>query len=168
MDWVIALCFAAWAAASILVLFPKWTPHLRQRDFFGLVPEWKFFAPIPGRGDFHLLYRDFYPDGCTDWTEIEVGGRRRWWNFVWHPNRRDRKAAFDAAREMHQFMRPENEDQLPLSVSYLNLLCYVCGQARTLAPLQTQFLLLYSEAAFADGEPQITLLSSSHDFTTGP
>jgi hypothetical protein len=166
MDWLVVLFFAVWAGVSILVLFPKMTSRLRQRDIFGLVPEWKFFAPIPGRGDFHFLYRDFYPEGCTAWTEIEVGGRRRWWNFLWHPNRRDRKAAFDAAREMYRFMMPEHQSQLQVSVPYLSLLCYVCGQARTLIPLQTQFLLLYSEAAYADGEPQISLLSSTHDFSS--
>ena len=72
---------------------------LRQHDFFGLVPEWKFFAPIPGRGDFHLLFRDFFPQGTTDGPQLDIGGPRRWWNFLWHPHRREKKAAFDAARE---------------------------------------------------------------------
>ena len=164
MAWLVAAFFAAWAAASILILFPKAAVYLRPRDYLGLVPEWKFFAPIPGKGDFHLLYRDFYAEGCTAWTEIDVGGRRRWWNFIWHPHRRDRKAAFDAARELARFTSPEYRPQIQLSVPYLCLLSYVCGQKRTLAPLQTQFLLLYSDAGYAGGEPQISLLSSTHDF----
>jgi hypothetical protein len=164
MDVLVAVFFGAWALVSVLVLFPRIALFLRERDFFGLVPEWKFFAPIPGRGDFHLLYRDFYPEGNTGWTEIEVGGGRRWWNFVWHPHRRERKAAFDAARELARYTTPEYIDQIELSVPYLCFLCYVCGRERTLEPLETQFLLLYSEEGYAGGEPQVSLVSSTHPF----
>jgi hypothetical protein len=164
MDVLVVAFFALWAGVSIVVLFPRAASVIRYKDFFGLVPEWKFFAPIPGKGDFHLLYRDLYPEGTTEWTEIDIGGERRWWNFFWHPARRDRKAAFDAAREMALYTTPEYQDQLQLSVPYLTLLCYVCGQPRTLTPVRVQFLLLYSEAGYLDGEPQVSLLSSTHDF----
>lgn len=164
MDVLVALFFAAWASVSLVVLLPKAAAFLRQHDFFGLVPEWKFFAPIPGRGDFHLLFRDFFPQGTTDWTELDIGGPRRWWNFLWHPHRREKKAAFDAARELARFTTPEYIDEIQFSVPYLCFLCYVCGLDRTLEPAQTQFLLLYSEEGFAQGEPQISVLSEAHDF----
>jgi len=165
MDIIVAAFFALWAGASILVLFPRVASFIRYKDFFGLVPEWKFFAPIPGKGDFHLLYRDLYAEDTTEWTEIDIGGERRWWNFLWDPGRRDRKAAFDAAREMARYITPEYRYQIELSIPYLSLLCFVCGQPRTLTPSQTQFLLLYSEAGYLEGEPQVSLLSSTHDFT---
>ena len=147
MDVLVALFFAAWASVSLVALLPKAAAFLRQHDFFGLVPEWKFFAPIPGRGDFHLLFRDFFPQGTTDWTELDIGGPRRWWNFLWHPHRREKKAAFDAARELARFTTPEYIDEIQFSVPYLCFLCYVCGLDRTLEPAQTQFLLLPTKKA---------------------
>ena len=163
MSGLIITFFAAWATASILVLIPGVGPWLRRHDLLGLVPEWKFFAPIPGRGDFHLLYRDWFAEVATDWTEIVVGGERRWWNFLWHPRRRERKATFDAARELPHFLAPERRATAALSVPYITLLTYVSGHPRTLRPDKTQFLLMYSEAALDEGEPQVSLLSFRHD-----
>jgi hypothetical protein len=165
LDALVAAFFLFWAVVSILVLVPKTRSAIRSRDFFGLVPEWKFFAPIPGKGDFHLLFRDLYSEATTEWTEIAIGGERRWWNFAWHPARRDRKAAFDAARDITSYFAIDLQQQLELSVPYLTFLCYVCGQPRTVTPQQTQFLLLYSEAGYLEGDPQVTFLSSTHDFS---
>ena len=164
MNIAIYIFFGLWTAGSLLVLIPRLAPWMRDHDIFELIPEWKFFAPIPGRGDFHLLYRDIYTDGLTDWTEIAVGGERRWWNFLWHPRRRERKAVFDIARELRHHLGPENQATAHLSVPYLTLLTYTCGQPRTVFPRKTQFLLMYSEAAIDDGEPHLNLLSYMHEF----
>lgn len=98
MSSAVLCIFALWAVASVAVLVPRFTQWMREHDVAGLLPEWKFFAPIPGRGDFYLLYRDLYAESITDWTEIDLGGERRWWNCFWNPRRRERKALFDAAR----------------------------------------------------------------------
>jgi hypothetical protein len=138
-------------------------PWLRSQDVLRLVPEWRFFAPIPGMGDFHLLYRDTYTGSTTDWTEIKIGDDRRWWNFLWHPRRREEKALTDAIRVMQPYLTPERIATAPLSVPYLTLLTYVSGLPRTLRPRQTQFLVMYSEAAIQDGQPQICLVSNIHE-----
>lgn len=164
MAALVVCFFAVWAAASLAALVPRCTPWLRTHDYAGLLPQWKFFAPIPGRGDFHLLYRDVYEDGVTDWTEIAVGEERRWWNFLWNPRRRERKAVFDAARELPAYLMPEWREGAPISVPYLILLTYVSAQPRTLTPLRTQFLLMYSEAALEEGRPQVSMLSHAHAF----
>jgi len=163
MTVVIVAFFIAWAAASLLVLVPRFSPWLRSNDILGLVPEWKFFAPIPGRGDFYLLYRDVYPESTTDWTEIMVGGKRYWWNLLWNPRRRERKAMLDIARELPRHFKDENREAFPISVPYLTLLTYVSGQPRTVLADKTQFLLMYSEAALNGGQPQVNLLSYMHE-----
>ncbi len=154
--------FAVWAAASLAVLVPRCSTWMRDRDYIGLLPQWKFFAPIPGRGDFHLLYRDLYFEGATEWTEVAFGNERRWWNFLWNPHRREGKAVFDAAREMPAYLTPERKESAPISIPYLTLLTFVTAQPRTLPPFRTQFLLMYSEAALDEGRPQLSMRSHAH------
>ncbi len=159
MSALVAGFFALWAIASLAALVPRFTSWLRDHDLVGLLPQWKFFAPIPGRGDFYLLYRDIYAEDMTGWTELPLGGERRWWNFLWNPRRRERKAVFDAARELPLYLTPEEKDAVHVSVPYLLMLSYVSAQPRTLPPLRTQFLLMYGEAG---GAPEVSMLSYMH------
>jgi hypothetical protein len=158
--------FVAWAVGSLAVLVSRFTPWLRNHDLIGLLPQWKFFAPIPGRGDFHLLYRDVYAHGVTDWTEIAFAEEGGWWTCLWNPRRRESKAVFDAARELPAYLTPEWQESATISVPYLTFLTYVSGQARTVPPLRTQFLLMYSEAALEGGRPQVSMLSHAHAWTS--
>ena len=162
IDGLLTSIFAIWILLSILVYVPKIGTWIRGSDFFSLIPEWKFFAPAPGRWDYYLLYRDQLADeSVTDWTETEVAGTRQWWNFIWNPSRRGRKALFDATSEMGRRL-VAGEEGLEASVAYLTVLNYVSSLPRSSASRFTQFLLLRMHAPFSGQAPDLIFSSTLH------
>jgi hypothetical protein len=154
--------YVVWLALSLSVLIPKVGPVIRLLDGLFLIPEWKFFAPNPARGDFHLLYRDRLADGTlTPWTEVAPGEPRRWWNIVWNPGRRGRKALFDAGVEIGQEAQLFGDGVIG-SMSYLTLLCHVSTLPRLVPPDRTQFLVLYTFGDRAGAEPMFQFVSDLH------
>ncbi|MCC7377384.1 MAG: hypothetical protein IT581_22175 [Verrucomicrobiales bacterium] len=149
MDQVIAVLLAAlfgvWALSTVLVHFDRFSPLIRAVDFFTVVPEWRFFAPNPGRGDFFLLYRDQLDDASvTDWREVRIIRPRAVWSAVWNPRRREAKALFDAAIDLARTARDE-PDSVMGSIPYLTLLSYVSAQPHWTQAVRTQFLLMLQD-----------------------
>src|SRR5438876_11504878 len=99
---VITAALAVWFLLTVVCQFSgSWTDWLRRFDVVGLIPSWRFFAPVPATGDFHLLYRDRLPDGSlSQWKELYFSETYRWWHMVWNPNRRGKKALFDLTTEL--------------------------------------------------------------------
>lgn len=136
---------------------------VRRWDPLGLIPMWWFFAPNPARGDFYFLYRDQLKDGSvTDWTEVKVGVTRRWWNLVWNPSRRERKALFDIVTSLARRAQETTDVTVQVSLPYLALLNYVSRLARTEASVSTQFMLMQTEADSPDEPPAAVFLSRIH------
>jgi hypothetical protein len=153
--------WAAWLMLSIVVHLPPLTPLVRRWDFLSLVPEWKFFARPPQQ-DYHLLYRDVALDGSvTGWKEVSVAEPRAWWNFLWNPGRRARKAFFDviteAARHCHAQL-----GGVEASVPYLTLLNYISNLPRAIPAQFTQFAILTSPTTGLAREPRVLLTSNAH------
>lgn len=155
--------WGVWLLVSLLVYIPRLTVRLRSWDVFMIVPEWRFFAPVPAQGVYHVLYRDELRDGSvTDWTEIQVAEKRRWWNCLWNPGRRGRKAFFDAVVELVQHVKYSPEMPLESSTPYLTLLNYVTGRMRPAPPAFTQFLIMHSRESYSEHEPEPVVLSGLH------
>jgi hypothetical protein len=91
-DLALAGVYGAWTLICLLVYVPRLQEKIRKHDYFGLVPEWRFFAPNPGRVDYHLLFRDEYRNGTVgNWTEAAPIGQRGAWAMVVNPKRRRNK-----------------------------------------------------------------------------
>lgn len=162
LEGVVVIGFGVWALATVLVQVPSLTDVVRRYDLLAMVPEWRFFAPNPARGDYHLLFRDFLDaDCCTMWTEVPVGGTRRWWNVFWNTSKRANKALFDAVTELARDVR-EQDEVLEGCVSYLTLLTYVSALPRTLPVQSTQFLVMYAGVEDPDREPDVFYVSGVH------
>jgi hypothetical protein len=154
--------FGVWFLLCLLVLVPRLRPYIRAWDIFSLVPEWKFFAPNPAQGDYILLYRDQLANGSiTQWTEVSLAQKRRWWNVVWNPGKRANKALFDAVVEVSSeaSLYPEI---LAGSIAYLTLLNYVSNLGRFARPAFTQFMILHSFSSTVKREPRLIFSSSLH------
>jgi hypothetical protein len=142
MNTLAATLLGSWLLLSILVLVPRLKLIIRRWDAVMLIPQWSFFAPEPAFWDFHLLYRDRYPDGTyTEWTEAIPPESRRWWSFVWNPGKRQRKALFDAVVELSGRVQL-GDRSLEASISYLTLLTYVTSIMRTAKPELMQFAIV--------------------------
>ncbi|KQX65274.1 hypothetical protein [Streptomyces sp. Root1310] len=94
----IEMALAAWLVATLLSQHPNRVfDRLRPMSFIGnLIPNWRFFAPLPARHDFHVLYRTLTTSGeQSEWKAASSITPRSWSHTVWFPKRRGEKAVFD-------------------------------------------------------------------------
>src|SRR6266498_683301 len=94
---------ATWLVATALGQHPhRMFGRIRGHDPIGmLIPNWRFFAPIPAQHDFHLLYRVLTPTGeQTPWTNATNATPRAWSHALWFPDRRRDKAVFDLCGQL--------------------------------------------------------------------
>ena len=160
----LATLFALWWGVSVATQIPKCRSFIQRRDILNLAPAWNFFAPTPGQGDYHLLYRDRDSAGeITDWHEISDADSRPWWTFAWNPGKRPRKALFDVAQACALISRATDADLLPCTFPYLVLLNHVSALPREDDALATQFLIMYSHGTVSDREPEPVMISNLHD-----
>jgi hypothetical protein len=165
-DLAVGVVLTAWLAASILgQISGKVSTAVRRKDPAGLVPNWSFFAPRPVTFDYHLLYRDELWDlTLTDWTEIRLVEPRRWWTFIWNPDRRAKKALFDSCSMLLRLQAAQREagvltaNSLQYSVPHLMLLNYVSQRAHPNAR-GTQFILIRTFGPDATPAPQFVYKS---------
>lgn len=93
-------------AAVLLLTLAGQHPHhdfgrVRSRDHFSLLPNWRFFAPLPAMFDYHFLYRTVAADGtASTWRDSSGIEDRKPLHLVWFPTRRADKSVFDACQEI--------------------------------------------------------------------
>ena len=158
-DLATALFLGLWFGLCLLVYVPRATLTIRRLDQLSLIPEWRFFAPIPMRGDHFLLYRDHYDDGApTEWVEVFTRRERRWSHTVWNPDKRQNKALMDAVLALVRLL--ESDPQPPhTSIAYLTILNLVSSLLRIDRPDSIQFLIMYQGSGM---EPKMHYVSEMH------
>ena len=157
---------AVWFGVSILGQFDVRPAHLlRRHDLFGLIPRWTFFAPRPGRTDYHLMLQVFLQDMPRTWTEQPLAATRTLLGAAWNPEKRNRKALADLVRSMMRVASSlDREDlwQIQYTVPYIALLAYLSGLAAADGGTHVRFMILESEGFFRDREPWPVFLSARH------
>src|SRR6266568_2610173 len=89
------LCFfIGWWLVSLVA---QWKHErltaIRSKDLLHLLPNWRFFAPVPARRDYHLEYRlRTVGSQLSRWTRIQILPRRTNRCVLWYPEKRQRKA----------------------------------------------------------------------------
>lgn len=162
LHYLVVVFFTVWIALTILGNTKKFEKLLGKSIFIFFLPQYRFFAPIPARGDYHLLYKDYYEDGyATDWTEISLIQERKPWNIIWNPGKRERKALFDVVTDLskHVVMR---DPIIKLSVPYLLILNFISSIPRSTSPYATQFLLVLSHGSCSGKDPDVFFISDLH------
>jgi hypothetical protein len=137
----------------------------RRHDPLGLVPDYRFFAPVPIQSTYHLLYRDRLEDGTvTLWTEVPMHRPRRWWYACCSPVRRRNKAFVDVVTELARIIHTIGPDAVPHSIAYLTLLRFVTALPHPVAARATQYGVMVSMLdARPPTEPDLLLASNFHD-----
>jgi hypothetical protein len=156
-----------WLATTVLYATPLGTRLAAKRALLlRLVPQWNFFAPIPGTHDFHLLYRDQLADGRVGpWRECaEFTGKRSAAAPIWHPEKRVKKTICDITVTFMgnpaDTATPIEQDLVKLSMPHLLLLNYVAALPRSSLSAARQFVLI--ETCASDPKPNILVLSGLH------
>jgi hypothetical protein len=164
--WGLYGLLAGWASLTVFqqVDKPHWLQWKVDPTAMG-IPNWRFFAPTPGRHDFNLLHRDKLADGSLgEWRELSVGVDRRALQMVWHPVRRLEKALFDAITMLFQLAEQfEDERRVQLTVPYISLLTFVSNEVgHADDAVEVQFMIGHSAAYEPSVEPKMLFLSAWH------
>lgn len=162
--------FAGWFGLSVLQQMDRTTLARKVDPTSMLVPNWRFFGPMPARHDHNVLHRVRLADGTTTpWTEESMTVARSWGQVLWHPRRRIEKALFDVSSELFQVSRELSDPRaIQLSVSYLSLLNHLSHRvAHPPDALEVQFLLVRSATYEPEIPPELLFLSEWHSLGAG-
>jgi hypothetical protein len=161
---------------TILTILNQLNISLKSRllgwDKIGVIPGYSFFAPRPGRFDYHVLVRFEKDHSFSRWFEIGPRNQRRLISFFFNPEKRLRKAVIDLTTQLVQ----EDADlgthnkTIPMSYPYLAFLLVARDAVRRLAPpaasVRYQFLLMVSQGRQGSGIQPI-FLSNVHLLESG-
>ena len=163
-DIVVIVIFCAWFILSILgQIRIDQVQKIRKKDLFSIIPQYNFFAPTPGTKDFHVLTRNKFPDGeLTGWKEVMIPKKRSWWNIVWNPYRREKKAIFDLATTLAKELKAYKAESVQISMSYLALLNYASNMERFPGTTHCQFMIMMTHGFFSGEQPIILFTSNMH------
>jgi hypothetical protein len=162
----VVVILASWAAATVALQLPWVRPRLRSSGFSILIPEYRFFAPVPAQGDFHLVFRDTYADGTVGrWTEVCRLQPRHFTDALFNPYKRERKAFFDCVISLSDY-RPTEPKLLAVSTPYLLMLNYVRGLPRTLAVTHIEFGIVHSGGWCSPRSTDVVFVSGRHRRST--
>jgi hypothetical protein len=161
----IAIVFlGAWLLSTVIVLIPQAREAIRAWDLLQLIPEWRFFAPRPGRNDYFLLYRCHDADRKpTPWKEVSLSRDRGFHNVIWNPCRRERKAWLDMVSELLDVYKGQPNAGAQASVPYIAILRAVSREAKASHPGHSvQFLIVSRDGLAGAIEMAPVLMSSVH------
>lgn len=173
-DFLVAGALGIWFVVSVVAqVHNKRLNRLRRLDHFSLIPLWTFFAPNPGKSDYHLIYRDELDDGSlTAWTEIPLTHRRTWLTSLWNPTKRETKVLADIVNSVASLIEYHAEQKTPpqavgdavmLSTSYLILMNIVFEREKPAArTVRRQFALVETQGFDSTQMPAIIFYSPFH------
>jgi hypothetical protein len=167
----IVIIFVLWFVCTIICQFKGKSAAFIQKyiDVLRLIPSWTFFAPRPGKSDYHVLYRDKRPDeSLSEWTEVELSEGRNFFDFIWNPRKRNKKVLSDIIQTLIiTFSRyPKDQDRtfLMYTFPYIMVLHLVTRQhSKVNDPAFRQFVLAESPGYLEDSDPNFILLSKFHE-----
>lgn len=165
---LVASVFISWFVVTVVCQFSHWNvaARIRSLDFLSLVPLWTFFAPNPGKQDYHLLYRDKQPQGSLgEWVEVDLQEERYLYTCVWNPDKRDKKVLSDIVQNLAVFgvNGPVDLKSLSITLPYLLILKFVCTrELPSTQPAYRQFMLAGSFGYNSDSAPEFIMLSMFH------
>lgn len=170
-ELVVTIFLAFWFLATILCQFKetKISSFIRYKiDYFNLIPLWTFFAPHPGKRDYHLLYRDKITDiDYSDWQEMEITEERTIWSWLWNPEKRDKKILSDVVQSLVSSIPSYREkagslNLLMFSMPYIIVLHAVSQYKKQSQNCYRQFMLAESSGYQQETAPSLILLSVFH------
>ncbi|MDN5286410.1 MAG: hypothetical protein JWR38_2684 [Mucilaginibacter sp.] len=170
-EFIVIAFLASWFLLTVLCQFKdtKFSEFIRYKvDLFGLIPLWTFFAPHPGKRDYHLLYRDKITEQAySEWQEMDITEERTFWSWFWNPEKRDKKILSDVVQSLVSsipYYKGENGNLnlLMFSMPYLIVLHAVSQCKQQSQHAYRQFMLAESSGYHKETEPALILLSVFH------
>jgi len=144
--------------------------NIKVRTFFGknifhLVPNFRFFAPVPIRKDYYLEYRLIKPSlRTTKWTRIEFFRERTLLSIIWYPEKRWRKTYNTYSKRIIRLLSSSNPKAAVKSISYLHLLTFLqnINSVSVKDSKGLQFRIVSKQAFGEKTNPRLILISDWH------
>jgi hypothetical protein len=162
----IAVIFATWFLLSLIGQSKAdWMRSLKARDVFHLIPNWRFFAPIPARRDYHLEYRTKGDSPqVTPWSRIDLVNHRRVWCVIWNPTKRIRKSFNTQVRRLTRVLAAGGRARATQSLAYLSLLNHVQHSTAIRNVQILQFRIVTTQDFASDAIIRLVFKSDWHYF----
>ena len=141
------LFYLTWLLFSLLA---QGTTRINKKakslDWLGIIPNYKFFCPVPTTTDYHLYYRVKGADvSWNDWEELAIGLRNPWLCFIWNPGKRDRKVFYAAVKAIRRLSNAKGKQRRKSQLLYSLLLNYVKNRVLPENAIATQFRITYQQ-----------------------
>ena len=162
-DCALVVVLVAWFALTVTCQFRTRIAHsVRHHDLFGMIPDWRFFAPEPSTVDYHLLYRVVRPGGSASrWAEVPESHPRGSMSWLWNVGRRKRKALLDLCLMLANDAGSGNSRYITVSIPYLVLLRYV-SELHHIDAEAVQFIIVEFDGRSASKSEKVFFLSTVH------
>ena len=170
-EFVVTAFLACWFLLTIINQFKdtKLAEFIRYHiDPFGLIPLWTFFAPHPGKRDYHLLYRDkLTEEDYSEWQEMDITEERTFWSWFWNPEKRDKKILADVVQNLVSSIPYYKKNigslnGLMFSMPYIIVLHAVSQCKQQSQNAYRQFMLAETSGYQKETNPSLILLSVFH------
>lgn len=152
-----------WFLISILNQFRlEWFKSIKYRDIFALIPSWSFFAPNPGRTDYHLMTRfETKKETITPWQDLSINHKTTI-SGIWNPRKRMQKTLTDCTSEIKYLKVDYNTDSIELTNAYLTILS-IALTFRHPDATKIQFSIIETYGHFNPTQPNPILISNWHN-----
>lgn len=158
---------AFWAGCTMLRQIDPSSKYVYRLDRMGfVVPNFRFFGPVPSVHDSHLLIRFHLGDGHTGpWRELICREKRKLVHMVWAPHRRMNKGLFDAQVELLNVIgMTQDMQRLSATIPYRTLLnLAVHGVEHPAGARAAQFAIARSASHDSSVTPEIMFASDIHE-----
>lgn len=167
MQNIIELCFASilfiWWICSCISQFNEKIRKVFGQGIFHLIPNYRFFAPVPIRRDFHLEYRIIKPSLRTsEWHRVPFFPERTMLSVLWYPEKRTRKSFNTYVRRIIRLLHSANPKAVPRSISYRHILNYLQDKNTEINSRGIQFKILSEQTFDKTSKPRLVLISDWH------
>ncbi len=163
IEWCFAVLLFTWWILSFISQV-----NIHVRKFFGkyifhLIPNYRFFAPVPIRRDYHLEYRSLMPSlRVTKWSRVQLFSERTTLSVIWYPDKRLRKSFNTYVKRIIRVMAVSKTKSASKSVSYLHLVNFLLGKDEIKNSAGFQFRIVTLQTFDETSRPRLILTSDWH------
>jgi len=162
-EWCFAILLFTWWIFSFISQFNDKIRKFFGQGMFHLIPNYRFFAPIPIRRDFHLEYRLIKPSlRTTAWTRIHFFSERTALSILWYPDKRMRKSFNTYVRRIIRILSSSNPKAVSKTTSYRHIVNYLQNNEAAINSKGFQFKIVSEQTFDKTAKSRVVLLSDWH------
>lgn len=163
VEYILAAVFLVWWILSFISQLNTKVRKKFNRQIFHLIPNYRFFAPLPISRDYHLEYRVLSRHlRPTKWKRVEFYGERSLFSTLWYPDKRKRKCFNTYAKRIIRVIRAYNKKAAKRSISYKHLVTYLQNLNEGKNSVGLQFRIISERSNDVDREARLVLASDWH------